>query len=259
VYIHFIQGDAPAPLTLPSATAPSDGQANGTAQTTGGTNGTWDLSNDSIVGYRVREVLFGQSADAVGRTSDVIGSITVNGTTITAGTFTVDMTTVRSDESRRDEQFNGRIMETSTYPSATFRLTKPIDLGSIPAKGTDRTVKATGNLTLHGVTRTVEFALIGQYTGSAHPGGRIDSHHVHRLQHRQPQLRAGDHSGPRRAGVRAELHPRVTRLAGEGSVSGASGARPAQRPVAWAPPAGSSPRPSPSTRRAAASCRGRGR
>ena len=76
------------------------------------------------------------------------------------------MATVTSDESRRDAQFKGRIMETGTYPTATFTLTKPIDLGSLPARGVRRTFRAKGNLTLHGVTRTVTFELTGQYTGS---------------------------------------------------------------------------------------------
>jgi polyisoprenoid-binding protein YceI len=104
---------------------------------------------------------------AVGRTSDITGSITVDGKTISAGTFTVDMTTVTSDESRRDGQFNGRIMETSTYPTATFRLTQPIDVGQVPAIGVKRTFQATGELTLHGVTKPVTFQVTGQYTGSA--------------------------------------------------------------------------------------------
>ncbi len=123
-------------------------------------------SSDSVVGYRVKEVLFGQSNVAVGRTTSISGSMKVSGTTVTAATFAVDMTTVASDQSRRDGQFNGRIMETSTYPTATFTLTQPIELGSIPAQGTKQTYQATGNLTLHGVTKTVTFNVTGLYTGS---------------------------------------------------------------------------------------------
>jgi polyisoprenoid-binding protein YceI len=73
---------------------------------------------------------------------------------------------VTSDESRRDGLFNGRIMETATYPTATFTLTEPIELGSIPAAGEQRTFRATGDLTLHGVTKSVTFELTGQLTGS---------------------------------------------------------------------------------------------
>jgi polyisoprenoid-binding protein YceI len=163
VYIHLIQGKAPPTLALstPSPTAAGEVQSNSVSP-----DGTWNLTGDSVVGYRVKEVLFGQSNEAVGRTSSITGSMTVSGTTITAATFIVDMTTVTSDESRRDGQFNGRIMETATYPTATFTLTEPIELGSIPAAGEQRTFRATGDLTLHGVTKSVTFELTGQLTGS---------------------------------------------------------------------------------------------
>lgn len=167
IYIHFIEGAAPAALSLATPTATStSGATTGPTQASGASDGTWNVSNGSLVGYRVKEVLFGQSNVAVGRTSEVSGSITVTGTTISAGTFTVDMATVASDQSRRDGQFNGRIMETSTYPTATFTLTTPITLGSIPAQGTQRTYEATGDLTLHGVTKAVTFKVNGRYTGS---------------------------------------------------------------------------------------------
>jgi polyisoprenoid-binding protein YceI len=71
--------------------------------------------------------------------------------------MTVDMTSVTSDQSRRDGQFTGRIMETAEHPTGTFRLTAPIELGSEPAVGSTVTAKATGDLTLKGVTRPVTF------------------------------------------------------------------------------------------------------
>lgn len=167
VYIHFIEGKAPAPLALssPSAT-PSTGETTGSSGGGESTDGTWKVADGSIVGYRVKEVLFGQTNEAVGRTDAIDGSMAVTGTTVTTASFTVDMTTVTSDQTRRDNQFNGRIMETTTYPTATFTLAEPIELGSIPAEGVERTVRAKGALTLHGVTRTVEFELTGRYTNS---------------------------------------------------------------------------------------------
>lgn len=166
VYIHLIQGDAPPPLALDSTSASSSasGGATGPSPATG--DGSWAVTGDSVVGYRVNEVLFGQSADAVGRTSAITGTMTLDGATVTDASFTVDMTTVTSDESRRDGQFNGRIMETSVYPTATFTLSEPIDLGTLPDANADVTATATGELTLHGVTKTVTFDIQGRYTGS---------------------------------------------------------------------------------------------
>ncbi len=54
------------------------------------------------------------------------------------------MTTVKSDQSQRDGQFQGRIMDTSTYPTATFILTQPIQLGSLPADGVTVTARRHG-------------------------------------------------------------------------------------------------------------------
>ena len=44
------------------------------------------------VGYRVPEVLFGQSTEAAGRTTRVTGTMTIDGTTVEDATFTADLT-----------------------------------------------------------------------------------------------------------------------------------------------------------------------
>jgi polyisoprenoid-binding protein YceI len=166
VYIHFIEGKAPPPLAFTSPSPSGSETATTSGQTDVAPDGTWTVATDSVVGYRVNEVLFGQSNEAVGRTSAVTGSITVDGTTITAATFTVDMTGVTSDQSRRDGQFNGRIMDTATYPTATFTLSAPIKLGANAVDGSSQTAQATGRLTLHGVTREITFEVTGRYVDS---------------------------------------------------------------------------------------------
>ena len=67
------------------------------------------------------------------------------------------MTTLTSPESRRDAQFNGRIMDTATFPTATFTLTAPAELPTDPA--TNATT-ATGDLTLRGVTKPVTLDVV---------------------------------------------------------------------------------------------------
>jgi polyisoprenoid-binding protein YceI len=165
LYIHLVAGYAPAPLGLGSASPTSAADAP-TSGPSAATDGTWTVTKGSVVGYRVKEVLFGQSHTAVGRTSSVSGSLGVRGPAIRTGKFTVQMSTVTSDESRRDDQFNGRIMDTAAYPTATFVLSKPIRFGSIPSVGASRTLGATGELTMHGTTRTVTLDVTGRYTGN---------------------------------------------------------------------------------------------
>jgi polyisoprenoid-binding protein YceI len=168
-YIRFVHTDAPSRLSLSTAApsgevaAPAGNTLNAEAS---GVDGTWSVASSSEAGYRVKEVLFGQSTEAVGRTSQVDGKLVISGTSVTAADVIVDMTTVASDEGRRDNQFRGRIMNVATYPTATFTLTKPIQLGSLPADGAQLTVPATGTLTLRGVTHTVSIELTAQRSGS---------------------------------------------------------------------------------------------
>ncbi len=168
IYIHFISGKAPAPFSLPakkSGAAPSSSSP-GSPATASSLTGTWKVAAGSQAGYRVKEVLFGQNNIAAGRTNAITGHLTVNGTHVTAGTFTVQMATIKSDQSQRDGQFQGRIMNTSQFPTATFELTSPIVLASIPDNLVEVTVQVSGKLTLHGTTKDVTFPLKARRNGA---------------------------------------------------------------------------------------------
>ena len=168
VFFHFIEGPAPAPLSLSSegsTTVPTgSSRSSGTPATV---DGVWNVTSGSQAGYRVQEILFGQSHTAVGRTSAVTGNVTIAGTTVTEGRFSVDLTKVTSDQSLRDEQFQGRIMDTSSFPTATLVLTQPIRLATLPAEGVAVNEQATGTLTMHGTTRTVTFKLTARRSGGS--------------------------------------------------------------------------------------------
>jgi polyisoprenoid-binding protein YceI len=122
-----------------------------------GVEGDWAIAPTSEVGYRVDESINGFDSTANGRTQAISGTFTIGGTSVSAGEFTVDMTTFKSDESRRDKQFNSRVMAVSQFPTATFVLTAPIDFQQVPTDRSTITASATGDLTLHGVTRSVTF------------------------------------------------------------------------------------------------------
>ncbi|HEX3795596.1 MAG TPA: YceI family protein [Acidimicrobiales bacterium] len=160
VYIHFIEGPAPKPLTLPSSHHAPDTPASFPT-------GSWKATSASVVGYRVNEVLFGQNNVAVGRTHSVTGAIALKGANVSTAAFTVQMATVHSDQSQRDNQFDGRIMDVSRYPTATFRLTSPITLGFGTKAGITVQATATGDLTMHGQTHAVTFPVSARYTASA--------------------------------------------------------------------------------------------
>lgn len=169
--------DAPAAPTLDSASksvSTTTGSADGTGSSDGsadaGIDGTWKVDTSSgsfdfesatgtFAGFRIKENLSSiGSTEAVGRTGDVTGSMTIAGDQVTEAKFEVDLTTITTNQSLRD----GRVqdaLDTSQFPTATFELTEPIDLGPDAASGAEVSVTAKGDLTVHGETQSVEFPL----------------------------------------------------------------------------------------------------
>lgn len=176
IYIHFIEGPAPAKLELPKSsgtTTTSKGSATGSSSSSSSStsspsslDGTWNVGSGSQAGYRVQEVLVGQKATAVGRTSKIWGSVTITGATVTKGSFTVDMASVVSDQSQRNARFDGPIMDVSQYPTATLTLSAPIALGTIPADGVVVHENAVGVLDMHGVSKSASFPVTAERVGS---------------------------------------------------------------------------------------------
>jgi len=165
VYIHFIKEDAPPPLRLKAVDSAKSGSTSTTTASRDDISGTWKVKSGSQVGYRAKEILFGQSAEAAGRTTGVTGSLTVDGTTVQDANFTADLTGLKSDSGNRDSQVQGRILNTSQFPNATFKLSQPIALGNVPANLQEIKVNATGDLTIHGTTKSVTFPITARRNG----------------------------------------------------------------------------------------------
>ncbi len=134
-------------------------------------DGSWTIDSGSQAGYRVVEDFAGglQDFEAVGRGSDIEGSITIEGTTISVASFEVQIATITSDDDLRDSKFRGDIMSADEFPTAKFVLTEPIELGTSPESGTPVSTTAMGDLTLRGVTNSVPVTIDAQLTG-----GRIE-------------------------------------------------------------------------------------
>jgi polyisoprenoid-binding protein YceI len=166
VWYTTFRDDAPSQVSLSDAVASLDSStAAPQASDAAALAGTWVLApgSDSFVGYRVKEELARVGATtAVGRTKDITANLTFDGSAITNVQVSADLTTLQSDSAMRDGQLRRQALETNTYPTATFNLTQPITLTSIPAEGAPLAVRAVGDLTLHGVTRSVGIDLQGQ-------------------------------------------------------------------------------------------------
>jgi polyisoprenoid-binding protein YceI len=170
-------GDA---AVLPSAAEVTDPAAvdstipqTGTAGATTGIAATWTVdtsiqpfsfedSTGTFVGFRVEEELTGVgSATAVGRTPEIAGTMTIDGTTVTDVSIEANMDAITTNDSRRDDNARGAL-DTDEFPVATFVLTQPIELGESAASGEPVQVTAIGDLTIHGVTNPVEIPLEAQ-------------------------------------------------------------------------------------------------
>ena len=166
---------APVTSVTPAAASPASTKAPAAAESSGvttplgvpGIDGVWRATSKSEVGYRVKEVLLGQSTEGVGRTSAVTGTLTITGTKVSAVDLKVDMTKLESDSSKRDAQVQNRILETSKFPTASLKLSAPVDFGAEPADKEQIKAKATASLTVRGVTKPVSFDVVARRNGSA--------------------------------------------------------------------------------------------
>lgn len=154
--------DEPSLQTAPpAAAAPDEAPANSEDF-----DGLWTSTTASEFGYRVDEVLGGVNMTAVGRSSEIDGMLTIEGATASVDA-TVEVENIVSDDSRRDGQFQGRIMAVANFPTANFQTTEPINFGAIPANGQQVTATAVGELTLKDVTQTVTVDVTAQATGTS--------------------------------------------------------------------------------------------
>jgi polyisoprenoid-binding protein YceI len=177
LWILFLQPPGPAAVNVSTVPIPSiAASGSGSLPTTPASfDGTWKVdtsigsfsdSTSSFVGYRVQEQLANIGANtAVGRTPDVSGTLTLQGTTVTVVEVTANLATLKSNDDRRDGQLHRQALETDQFPTATFKLTQPIDLGAAPAEGQAVSVTATGDLTLHGQTKSVQIPLKAKRAG----------------------------------------------------------------------------------------------
>lgn len=125
-----------------------------------------EVCDTTFVGFRIDEELARIGAKTVvGRSPGVVGSMELEGSTITATEITVDMTQLITDDSSRTNAIRNQAIETNDFPEASFVLTQPIELGAVPEDGESIEIEATGDLTIHGVTRSETISLTAERAG----------------------------------------------------------------------------------------------
>jgi polyisoprenoid-binding protein YceI len=167
----FLGDDPPDDLSVEDVVEGSDGGSGGSDGSGGSAElaGSWAVADgeESQAGLRITESFVGGLADhvAVGRPTGVTGTVEVEDRTVTAGSFTVDLTGLEWSDSpgfpttNRSVAMRDQALETDTYPEATFELTETATVDELPAAGEPAPLDVTGELTLHGVARETTFTV----------------------------------------------------------------------------------------------------
>lgn len=112
-------------------------------------------------------------ANAVGVTNAVEGEFTLLPSTppqVTSGQFQVDISTLKSDDNRRDNRIRERWLESSRYPTATFVPSAIQDFPADAAEGQPFSFKLAGNMTIREATKPVVFDVTATLQGDTLSG-----------------------------------------------------------------------------------------
>jgi polyisoprenoid-binding protein YceI len=166
-----IPADTPAPVATASAaaatTAPGAAAPTTAAAASGSSEAKYVLvPANSEASYSIREQLAQRNFpnDAIGKTNAISGSVTVNadGTIDTAASqFTVDVSTLKSDQSMRDGYVSRSILQTNKYPLVTFVPTQATGLPATLPQSGNVSFQLAGNLTIRDVTKPVTWDVTG--------------------------------------------------------------------------------------------------
>ena len=164
------------PTAAPAAAAPPTAAAAAPAAALPAGTRTFRVVPDQTeASYEVQEQFLSRDLPnmAIGKTSTVEGEFqfSLNGQPNGKVTkFTVDLRTLTSDESRRDNRIRRQWLESEQYPLAEFVSTETQNLPASYTEGQEVSFKLVGNLTIREITRPVTFDVTGKLVGDTVTG-----------------------------------------------------------------------------------------
>jgi polyisoprenoid-binding protein YceI len=156
-----VAGCGSKPSQQPPEAGSQKGSSSGQTNLANGTpipEGTYQVKKEgSQATYTVEETFVGQTGlfKAVGTTSTFEGTLEVKGGQVTGGTVKVDLRTLKSDRTRRDETLRNSFLESNRYPFATYVISG-MEGGPIKA-GEKASVTLKGKMTIHETDRDLSF------------------------------------------------------------------------------------------------------
>lgn len=172
---------APAATTEPTTLATEEAAAVPQAVESSAAARTFQIVADqSEASYQVSEEFFNRPVNlvnAVGRTNAIEGefqlNISENQVQLTENQFKVDLRTLTSDETRRDQRIRDQWLESNTYPWAEFKATAIENFPAEAAEGQDVSFKLTGDMTVREITKPQTFEVTARLDGDTFTGTAV--------------------------------------------------------------------------------------
>jgi polyisoprenoid-binding protein YceI len=141
--------------------------AQATATPTASTMGILDPAPEGLPTCSTSELAEVGATTAIGRTQAIAGTIGFDdaGLPLACSRIDVDMRTLQSDSSRRDNYLYNNTLEAETYPLATFVLLDVEGLDAPLADGETKDITLIGNLTLRDTTKVVAWEATASQDG----------------------------------------------------------------------------------------------
>lgn len=157
------------PVSTTLAQTPATTSANpSTTQSTNPAGTSYKVvAEQSQASYSVGETFLGKKLDvtAVGKTASLSGEIRLEGGVIKPSTVEVDLASLTSDESRRDNQVR-KALDTANHPKATFNITGA-EGNPVLADGKETPLKLQGTMRIKGVDKPVTFEAKAKMNGES--------------------------------------------------------------------------------------------
>ena len=179
VFMVSCSANEPTPTTAPTAASSATVAVSGSGRV------FTLVAEQSSVSYSVQEEFLGGAAGMIGKeagtvttvgaTNAVSGQIVLDfsgeSPSLVSGQASVDVSTLTSDDSRRDDRIRSRWLESASFPTATFTFTS---MTGFPAgayqEGEAVSFQLVGDLTIRDVTRPVTFAVTATLQGNTLSG-----------------------------------------------------------------------------------------
>jgi polyisoprenoid-binding protein YceI len=149
----------------------------------------------SDASYEAHFLVEGQTipGSVMGITGDVSGEFLLtsdNQPTITSMKILVDLRTLDSGSSERDDHVRNDTLEVNKYPYATFTVMDAQVLPGSYSEGQNVTFKLKGSLTIHGVTRPTIFTMQAQLASDTVSGSATTLIHLQDFNMKTPMTTA---------------------------------------------------------------------